>query len=113
MKLPCLDQSYSYWCELTGFPPPFPRPFYRPPPADLIKSTTKHGVTVGDLIQEGLSYLDTRTDFWRQQKPIYARVRDRKLMLQRWTRVQKRKPSEMARYLLKSMEEIDMRKCLS
>ncbi|XP_060111652.1 outer dynein arm-docking complex subunit 4 [Heteronotia binoei] len=75
---------------------------------DLIKSTTKQGGTVGDLIQEGLSYLDTRTDFWQQQKPIYARIRDRKLVLKRWTREQKRKPSEVARYILKSMEEIDM-----
>ncbi|XP_048374199.1 outer dynein arm-docking complex subunit 4 isoform X3 [Sphaerodactylus townsendi] len=75
---------------------------------DLIKSTTKHGITVGDLIQEGLSYLDTRTDFWQQQKPIYARIRDRKLVLKRWTRDQKRKPSEVARYILKSMEDIDM-----
>ncbi|KAH0626920.1 hypothetical protein JD844_002217 [Phrynosoma platyrhinos] len=75
---------------------------------DLIKSTTKQGVTVGNLIQEGLSYLDTRTDFWQQQKPIYARIRDRKLMLKRWTRDQKRKPSEVARYILKSMEDIDM-----
>ncbi|KAL8175956.1 UNVERIFIED_CONTAM: Tetratricopeptide repeat protein 25 [Gekko kuhli] len=75
---------------------------------DLTKSTTKQGVTVGDMIQEGLSYLDTRTDFWQQQKPIYARIRDRKLVLKRWTREQKRKPSEVARYILKSMEEIDM-----
>ncbi|XP_060137081.1 outer dynein arm-docking complex subunit 4 isoform X2 [Zootoca vivipara] len=75
---------------------------------DLTRSTTKQGVTVGRLIQEGLSYLDTRTDFWQQQKPIYARIRDRKLMLKRWTRDQKRKPSEVARYILKSMEDIDM-----
>ncbi|KAM6450237.1 outer dynein arm-docking complex subunit 4 isoform 2-T2 [Liasis olivaceus] len=75
---------------------------------ELIKSVTKQGVTVGDLLQEGLSYLDTRTDFWQQQKPIYARIRDRKLMLKRWARDQKRKPSEVARYILKSMEDIDM-----
>ncbi|XP_020667341.3 outer dynein arm-docking complex subunit 4 [Pogona vitticeps] len=75
---------------------------------DLAKSTTKQGISVGDLIQEGLSYLDTRTEFWQQQKPIYARIRDRRLMLKRWTRDQKRKPSEVARYILKSMEDIDM-----
>ncbi|XP_013908169.1 PREDICTED: tetratricopeptide repeat protein 25 [Thamnophis sirtalis] len=75
---------------------------------ELIKSVTKQGVTVGDLLNEGLSYLDTRTDFWQQQKPIYARIRDRKLMLKRWTRDQKRKPSEVARYILKSMEDIDI-----
>ncbi|TFK10615.1 T-cell surface antigen CD2-like [Platysternon megacephalum] len=75
---------------------------------DLMKSSTKHGLTVEDLILGGISYLDTRTEFWQQQKPIYARVRDRKLMQQRWLPERKRKPSEVARYILKSMEEIDM-----
>ncbi|XP_043359453.1 outer dynein arm-docking complex subunit 4 isoform X2 [Dermochelys coriacea] len=75
---------------------------------DLIKSSTKHGMTVEDLILGGINYLDTRTEFWQQQKPIYARVRDRKLMQQRWLPERKRKPSEVARYILKSMEEIDM-----
>uniref|UniRef100_A0A8C7KHG7 Outer dynein arm docking complex subunit 4 n=1 Tax=Oncorhynchus kisutch TaxID=8019 RepID=A0A8C7KHG7_ONCKI len=32
------------------------------------------------------TYLDTHTDFWRQQKPIYARERDRKLMQQKWNK---------------------------
>ncbi|XP_030397425.1 tetratricopeptide repeat protein 25 isoform X2 [Gopherus evgoodei] len=76
--------------------------------ADLIKSSTKYGMTVEDLILGGINYLDTRTEFWQQQKPIYARVRDRKLMQQRWLPERKRKPSEVARYILKSMEEIDM-----
>ncbi|CAM2108781.1 unnamed protein product [Caretta caretta] len=75
---------------------------------DLIKSSTKYRMTVEDLILGGINYLDTRTEFWQQQKPIYARVRDRKLMQQRWLPERKRKPSEVARYILKSMEEIDM-----
>uniref|UniRef100_A0A674IIZ1 Outer dynein arm-docking complex subunit 4 n=1 Tax=Terrapene triunguis TaxID=2587831 RepID=A0A674IIZ1_9SAUR len=75
---------------------------------DLMRSSTKHGMTVEDLILGGINYLDTRTEFWQQQKPIYARVRDRKLMQQRWLPERKRKPSEVARYILKSMEEIDM-----
>lgn len=65
-------------------------------------------MTVETLILGGINYLDTRTEFWQQQKPIYARVRDRKLMQQRWLPERKRKPSEVARYILKSMEEIDM-----
>lgn len=52
--------------------------------------------------------LDTRTEFWQQQKPIYARVRERKLRQQRWIRDKKRKPAEVARYIVKSMEDIDM-----
>lgn len=31
------------------------------------------------LALDGLLYLDTRTDFWRQQKPMYARKRDKYL----------------------------------
>uniref|UniRef100_F6ZC29 Outer dynein arm-docking complex subunit 4 n=1 Tax=Monodelphis domestica TaxID=13616 RepID=F6ZC29_MONDO len=75
---------------------------------DLIKGTIKRGMTVEDLIMTGINYLDTRTDFWRQQKPIYARERDRKLMQEKWVRDRKRRPSETARYILKSLEEIDM-----
>uniref|UniRef100_A0A4X2M3Y5 Outer dynein arm-docking complex subunit 4 n=1 Tax=Vombatus ursinus TaxID=29139 RepID=A0A4X2M3Y5_VOMUR len=75
---------------------------------DLIKGTIKRGMTVEDLIMTGINYLDTRTDFWRQQKPIYARERDRKLMQEKWVRDRKLRPSETARYILKSLEEIDM-----
>ncbi|XP_074080011.1 outer dynein arm-docking complex subunit 4 isoform X2 [Macrotis lagotis] len=82
------------------------------------KSTMKSEKTVRQLLGElyvDKEYLekllkdeDTRTDFWRQQKPIYARERDRKLLQGKWVRDRKRRPSETARYILKSLEEIDM-----
>nr|XP_025717537.1 tetratricopeptide repeat protein 25 [Callorhinus ursinus] len=75
---------------------------------DLIKGTIKHGLTVEDLIMTGINYLDTRSNFWRQQKPIYARERDRKLMQEKWLRDHKRRPSQTAHYILKSLEDIDM-----
>ncbi|XP_060059479.1 outer dynein arm-docking complex subunit 4 [Erinaceus europaeus] len=75
---------------------------------DLIKGTIKHGLTVEDLIMTGINYLDTRSDFWRQQKPIYARERDRKLMQEKWLRDRKRSPSQTAHYILKSLEDVDM-----
>ncbi|XP_043760534.1 outer dynein arm-docking complex subunit 4 isoform X2 [Cervus elaphus] len=75
---------------------------------NLIKGTIKRGLTVEDLIMTGINYLDTRSDFWRQQKPIYARERDRKLMQEKWLRDRKRRPSQTARYILKSLEDIDM-----
>lgn len=56
----------------------------------------------------GINYLDTRSDFWRQQKPIYARERDRKLMQEKWLRERKRRPSQTAHYILKSLEDVDM-----
>ncbi|XP_068387708.1 outer dynein arm-docking complex subunit 4 isoform X1 [Eschrichtius robustus] len=75
---------------------------------DLIRGTIKRGLTVEDLIMTGINYLDTRSDFWRQQKPIYARERDRKLTQEKWLRDRKRRPSQTARYILKSLEDIDM-----
>uniref|UniRef100_A0A8C5V1A4 Outer dynein arm-docking complex subunit 4 n=1 Tax=Microcebus murinus TaxID=30608 RepID=A0A8C5V1A4_MICMU len=75
---------------------------------DLIRGTMKGGLTVEDLIMTGINYLDTRSDFWRQQKPIYARERDRKLMQEKWLRDRKRSPSQTAHYILKSLEDIDM-----
>ncbi|XP_031324627.1 outer dynein arm-docking complex subunit 4 isoform X1 [Camelus dromedarius] len=75
---------------------------------DLIKGTIKRGLTVEDFIMMGINYLDMRSDFWRQQKPIYARERDRKLMQEKWLRDHKRRPSQTARYILKSLEDIDV-----
>ncbi|XP_030321842.1 tetratricopeptide repeat protein 25 isoform X2 [Calypte anna] len=75
---------------------------------DLMESSTKKGTTVGDLVSSGISYLEKRREFWQQQEPIYARVRERRLRQQRWIREKKLKPSEVGRYITKSMEDIDM-----
>ncbi|CAM9848499.1 outer dynein arm-docking complex subunit 4 [Lampetra fluviatilis] len=75
---------------------------------NLIKGSVGGGMRVEELIREGLEYLDTRTDFWRQQKPIYARVRDRKLMRQKWNRGRNGlSPSDSMRSVLVSLEETD------
>lgn len=34
---------------------------------------TKTGEAIYSLANKGLDFLDSRTEFWRQQKPIYAR----------------------------------------
>ncbi|XP_056404612.1 outer dynein arm-docking complex subunit 4 isoform X1 [Hyla sarda] len=72
----------------------------------LVKGNTRSGLKLQDLILNAITYLDTRTEFWRQQKPIYARERDRRIMQQKWNR-ERSKPSDRNRYILKSMEEID------
>lgn len=64
-----------------------------------------------ELILTGINYLDTRSNFWRQQKPIYARERDRRLMQEKWLRDRKRRPSQTAHYILKSLEDIDLCGC--
>ncbi|XP_051571539.1 outer dynein arm-docking complex subunit 4 isoform X2 [Myxocyprinus asiaticus] len=74
---------------------------------DLIKSKIRTGERVQDLIIGCISYLDTRTEFWRQQKPMYARQQDRKLMQHQWSRALHNPPSDPTRYVLTSLEEID------
>lgn len=74
---------------------------------DLIKGKTRTGERVQDIIVSSISYLDTRTEFWRQHKPIYARERDRKLLEQQWTRAQNRPPSDPTFYVLQTLEDID------
>ncbi len=37
------------------------------------KQNTKTGDAIWSLANNGLDFLDSRTEFWRQQKPIYAR----------------------------------------
>lgn len=51
---------------------------------ELMKGNVSNGMNIHSLILSGLNYLDTRTDFWQQHKPIYARKRDRLLMQQKW-----------------------------
>ncbi|XP_048782754.1 outer dynein arm-docking complex subunit 4 [Lagopus muta] len=75
---------------------------------DLMRSVTKQGVKVEDVVLGGIAYLDARAEFWQQQKPIYARVRERRLRQQRWIREKKPKPAEVARFIVQSMEDIDM-----
>ncbi|NXJ96908.1 TTC25 protein, partial [Corythaixoides concolor] len=75
---------------------------------DLMESSTKQGIKVADLVLSGISYLDTRSEFWQQQKPIYARVRERQLRQQRWIRDKKEKPAEIGKYVVRSMEDIDV-----
>ncbi|XP_061199201.1 outer dynein arm-docking complex subunit 4 [Neopsephotus bourkii] len=75
---------------------------------DLMESSTQQGIKVKDLVLGGISYLETRSEFWQQQKPIYARVRERKLRQQRWTRDKRQKALEVGRHIEKTMEDIDM-----
>ncbi|XP_062302088.1 outer dynein arm-docking complex subunit 4-like isoform X2 [Osmerus eperlanus] len=74
---------------------------------DLVKGKMRGGERLQDVILNCITYLDTRTEFWRQQKPIYARERDRKLTQQKWNKSRQNPPSDPSRFVLKSLEEID------
>ncbi|KAF7697885.1 outer dynein arm-docking complex subunit 4 [Silurus meridionalis] len=74
---------------------------------DLIKGKTRSGERLQDVIMSCISYLDTRTEFWQQQKPIYAREREQKLIQQQWKHTRSRPPTESTIYILKSLEELD------
>lgn len=60
------------------------------------------------LTIQGLDYLDTRTEFWQQQKPMYSRKRDRKMrenVRGQTTGVDRTK--DPIPWVLKNLEEID------
>nr|BAD38896.2 outer arm dynein binding protein [Heliocidaris crassispina] len=73
---------------------------------DLTRSDTDSGNRIYDLVNEGLQYLDTRTEFWRQQKPMYARKREKE-EAKGAREKNKQQPADPAKYVLKNLEEID------
>ncbi|XP_063041806.1 outer dynein arm-docking complex subunit 4 [Engraulis encrasicolus] len=72
---------------------------------DLAKGRTSGGERLQDIILTCISYLDTRTEFWQQQKPIYAHQRDRKLMQQQ--RKQARPVSDNTPQVITNMDQIE------
>ncbi|NWW75772.1 TTC25 protein, partial [Climacteris rufus] len=75
---------------------------------DLMQSSTRQGIKVVDLVLDGISYLNHRRDFWQQQKPIYARLYERRLRQQGWLQHSKQKPADIARSIAKNMEDIEL-----
>ena len=68
-----------------------------------------------DVVIDGLEYLDRRTEFWRQQQPIYSRKRDKYLRNIRPTVTVPYGPSvrrgtkggDQSEYVLQNLEEIE------
>ncbi|NWS12498.1 TTC25 protein, partial [Pachyramphus minor] len=75
---------------------------------DLMQTSMRQGGKVEDLVLDGISYLNQRRDFWQQQKPIYARVYERRLLQHRWSGDGQRKPAEVARSIARDMEDIEL-----
>ncbi|XP_039553116.1 outer dynein arm-docking complex subunit 4 isoform X5 [Passer montanus] len=75
---------------------------------DLMQSSTRQGVKVMDLVLGGISYLQQRRDFWQQQRPMYARLHERRALRQRRARDSKQKPSDIARAIAKDVEDIQL-----
>lgn len=73
---------------------------------DLVKGSAG-GMSIYDLVMSGINYLDTRTEFWRQQKPMYARKRDRLLMQQKWSNRKTESITDPTSVILKNLEDID------
>ncbi|XP_076000351.1 outer dynein arm-docking complex subunit 4 [Genypterus blacodes] len=71
------------------------------------KKNPKCGETMQDLIQDCVTYIDTWTDFWHKEKPIYARESARKLTHQKKSQSCQTMSPDLAQFLFKSLEEID------
>ncbi|XP_054464136.1 outer dynein arm-docking complex subunit 4 [Anoplopoma fimbria] len=74
---------------------------------DLVKGKTKGGERLQDVIQGCLTYLDSCTEFWTQDKPLCAQEKERKLRQEKCSKPRHGAPSEPAQFLLKSLEDID------
>ncbi|XP_070704436.1 outer dynein arm-docking complex subunit 4 isoform X1 [Pempheris klunzingeri] len=68
---------------------------------DLVKGRTKGGERLQDVIQSCLTYLDTCTEFWSQEKPVCAQKRRRSGNPRRGA------PPEPVQFLLTSLDDID------
>lgn len=89
----------------------------------LNMSILRAGLVIGNkdqsiytLIQDGVSYLDSRTEFWRQQKPMYARKREKELKKWKPSPTRPQNPTHSTRpfkevdytkYVLNCLEEIE------
>ncbi|XP_061189173.1 outer dynein arm-docking complex subunit 4-like isoform X5 [Saccostrea echinata] len=58
---------------------------------------------IREKIYDGLDYLNARADFWRQQKPMYARNRDK----DKQRKSAKARNQDPTSYLLRCLEDID------
>ncbi|XP_067332664.1 outer dynein arm-docking complex subunit 4 [Channa argus] len=74
---------------------------------DLVKGKTKGGERLQDIIQNCLTYLDTCTEFWNEEKPISVQEKERKHMQRKCNKPHHREISEPAQFLTKSLEDID------
>lgn len=66
-----------------------------------------------DLVSGGISYLNQRRDFWQQQKPMYARVYERRVLREEQMRDKKEKPSDISKSIAKNMEDIELCRSLA
>ncbi|XP_033998675.1 tetratricopeptide repeat protein 25 [Trematomus bernacchii] len=73
---------------------------------DLVKGKTKSGERLQDVIQGCLTYLDSCTEFWNQERPIGAQKKEGKVKQKRCTKGHSA-PSETVQFLLKSLDDID------
>ena len=71
---------------------------------DAKEKKTKTSQEIHNLALNGLLYLDTRTDFWRQQKPMYARKRDQELQK---AKLAKKGNTDPVKFTLMKLREID------
>ncbi|XP_025086327.1 tetratricopeptide repeat protein 25-like isoform X4 [Pomacea canaliculata] len=68
----------------------------------LVSNNTDTDEYIKGRAVDGLEYLNTRADFWRQQKPMYARKRDRQRK-----QMKNGKENDPMEYILEQLEEID------
>jgi len=70
------------------------------------RATKQSDSTIKSLVSNGISYLDSRLDFWRQQQPLYSRKKKRIDHSNR-NRIIKGIGSDPTNYVLRNLDDID------
>jgi len=73
---------------------------------EFVKRKAKNN-HIYQLVKGGLEYFETRTEFWRQQKPLYARRVDRQRLNNARKKEDPRPPTSQSEIVLKKLKEID------
>ncbi len=68
----------------------------------MTRANTVSGDAIWSLANNGLDFLDSRTEFWRQQKPIYARKNN-------YANAGDANANNPLNYVIKRLENIDNR----
>ncbi|KAM9391555.1 outer dynein arm-docking complex subunit 4 [Pholidichthys leucotaenia] len=71
---------------------------------DLLKGKTRSGEALQDVVQSYITYLDTCTEFWNQERPIQGRQQSAR---QKCRKAHHEAPANPTEFLLNSLDQID------
>ena len=75
---------------------------------ETLVNKTENSEQIRYLVVKGLNYLDERSDFWQQQKPMYARKKFQVKRTKNGSSSDTKQQRDIIKYVVTSLDEIDM-----